>query len=348
MAARRLQIALGALVVAALATAGVFVGTSSNSPVPHVPAPAPSLTALAHELSAASHQNSLGTLAISLDQLSRDVTYIGFDRGCLVAFNAARPKGARPSNCFFGDQSATRTLVLYGDSNADMWLAAFDALGRTNHFRVELVARASCQIPDLALWNPAAHAPGVACTAFRQWALSEIARVHPFVTVVSDYEYGRRWDYQNRPVPATVDAAGVTRTLSSIGQHSLATVMLATPPALFVEPTQCLAINANHISRCDAPVACLSVANQSRPRCAFDPSTGRTWSLVQRLGAATRASGATYVNVDPLFCSTTACPAVVRHLVVNFDLRHVSQHYSVYINRALAQLLARDGVVLHS
>jgi hypothetical protein len=227
-----------------------------------------------------------------------------------------------------------------------MWLAAFDALGRREHFRVDLVARASCQIPELDLWNPAAHAPGVACSAFRKWALREIARVHPFVTVVTDYEYGLRWDYQHRVIPASIAARAVTTTLRAIGERSSSTVMLATPPALFVDPTQCLEINASHVSRCDAPIACLQLAHQESAACHFAPSTGRTWELVDRLPAAVRAGGASYVNVDPLFCSSSACPAVVDHLVVNYDLRHVAMHYSVFISRALGQLLLRAGVSL--
>lgn len=348
MAQRRSLIALGGVLVAGLISAGAVLGSSKPSTSPLVPAPAPSLAALGNDLATASHQHALSALAISLSQLSQDVTYIGFDRGCLVAFNSSRPTGSRPLNCFFGDQSSLRTLVLYGDSNADMWLAAFDALGRADHFRVELVARASCQIPDLALWNPAAHAPGVACTQFRRWALQEIARVRPFVTVVSDYEYGRRWDYRDQPVAASVDGAGVTRTLRAIGQHSLATVMLATPPALFADPVQCLAINSSNTSACGAPRQCLLAASESTPACQFAPSTGRTWALVQRLRAATEAARATYVSVNQLFCSATACPPVVRHLVVNFDLRHVSQHYSVFVSRALGELLSNAGVPLSS
>jgi hypothetical protein len=346
MTVRRSLIAVGVVVVAGLVISLVMLNGSTSSPTVAVPAPAASVAALAKDLALASPAQALPPLALSTSQLTSDVTYTGFDRGCLVAFNAARPTGTRPANCFFGDQSTSRTLVLYGDSNADMWLAAFDELGRLHHFRVELVARASCQIPDLKLWNPAAHAPGVACTAFRKWALGEIARIHPFVTIVSDYEYGRRWDYFDHPVAPSVEAAAVTRTLAAIAQHSTETVLLATPPALFVDPTQCLSLHSRDISRCGAPVACLSISHQSDPACTFASSTGRTWALVNRLHAASDAGGAHYVNVDSLFCSATACPAVVDHLVVNFDLRHVSLHYSVFVSRALGQLITSAGVAL--
>ena len=347
MTARRSIALVSALaVMAALIVTAVVATSSTSTRTVRTPVPAATLSALQRDLGAAARTEKLPALVVPLEQMSHDVTFVSFDRGCLVAFTASSATGDRPANCFFGDTHSSRTLILYGDSNADKCLGAFSALGVADQFRVELVARPSCQITELHLRTPAAHRAGVACTNFRHWALGEIARQHPFATVVTDYEYGRRWDYQHQPVPASVAANALTRTLHAITLRSRATIMLTTPPALLREPLTCLAIYSGAVARCDAPIACVNVTRQLSAACRFDPSTGRTWALVERLPGAVRAARATLVNVEPLFCSKDACPSIVDHLVVNFDLRHVSLHYSVFVSRALGELLAHAGVTL--
>jgi len=332
----------GTLAVIALCNAVA----GASGPTVAVPRPAVDAAQLSAALSAASRTISLPALAVPLSQVGNDVPFDGFDRGCLVPFTASTATGNRPHDCFFGDTTAARTLVLYGDSNADMWLGAFDQLGRREHFRVALVARASCQVPNLALWDPAAHAPGTACTAFRRWAVAEVARLHPFATVVVDYEYGLRWDYRHQPVaPQTaVDAFGTTvRRLAMTGTR---VVVLGMAPAMFTDPIQCLQTHTGGIGACASPVKCLTPSFRATPLCAFDPATGRTWAQLALLPGAVRSVGGTYVDVSSLFCTTTACPPVVDHLIVNFDLRHVTQHYTEYVAPVLSALISAAGVPL--
>jgi hypothetical protein len=69
-------------------------------------------------------------------------------RGCLIDESASTALGNRPANCDFGDVKSSRTMVPFGDSNAWMWLPAFNVLGRDLHFRVEFDARAGCEVAD--------------------------------------------------------------------------------------------------------------------------------------------------------------------------------------------------------
>jgi hypothetical protein len=278
--------------------------------------------------------------------MGSDVAYAGFDRGCLVAYNAASAMGGRPSDCFFGDTASTRTLVLMGDSNADMWLPAFDALGRTDHFRVELVARASCQLPDLALWDPVLHRPGTECSAFRRAAFRLIATVHPFATVLVDYEYGIRWNDEDQPYSPSDSARGITNTVRAVARHSGRVVMLGEPPAQFSDPVTCLETHEHNIAACDSPRVCATSLASTSSKCTFDPTTGRTWAYLPLLAHAVASGGGTYVPVTTLFCTPRACPSVVDHVVVMFDLRHVSEHYGELVAPALGTLLQRAGVPL--
>ncbi len=339
-------VALGAaLVASSLGTVGAIEVAGASTSGIAAPNPPATLGQLQVQLSRALTHTQLGALVVPLTSLSSDVPYSGFDRGCLVAFDAPSALGARPRDCRFGDVTSPRTLVLYGDSNADMWLATFDAIGRLDHFGVELIARASCQVNDSKLWDPALHQPGVQCTAFRAWAMREIARIHPAVTVVTDYGYGLQEDYHQRLVSPAEVGAGVQRTLTTLGASSRIVLYLGTPPPLSVEPGPCLAVHSTDVRACDVVTACLTETNQLRSECAFDPSTGRTWQLIDPVRRAATAAKALYVNTSAFFCVDTGCPSVVRGIVVNFDLRHISMHYSLYIAPAMADVLARGGVL---
>jgi peptidoglycan/LPS O-acetylase OafA/YrhL len=310
------------------------------------PAPAANSSALTAALEMASTQSALGRPIVPLSNLSGDFPSVAFDRGCLISFSAAGAATGRPSDCSFGDRSSPRTLVLFGDSNADMWVAAFDELGRLDHFRVELLARASCQLPDLPLWNPALHAPGTACTEFRAWAISEIGRLHPFATVLADYEYGLRWDYSDSLVSTDDAAAGLTRTIRQVAATGTTTFFMGMAPAVFSDPGQCLHIHGGDIGACASPVACLTSAGRASSTCAFDPASGRTWASVERLPATVAAGGGRLVDVTRLFCTESACPPVVSRIVVNYDLRHVTMHYTRYVALVLGAILDSDGARL--
>ena len=333
------------LLCAGLGVNSLTIASTSGATSFAVVTPVTSLSALQSQLAVAANLRTVPTLVVPLSALSKDVPFAGFDRGCLVAFNATSATGSRPANCFFGDLTSPRTMVLFGDSNADMWIAAFDALGQRNHFRVELLARASCQLPDLHLWNPAQHVAGKTCTAFRAWALGQIRQLHPFVVIATDYEYALRWNYRDQLISAHVAAIGLARTLEKIADTGAHTILLGPPPAVMSEPGLCLSTHTN-VANCAAPRLCLQKVNQARPICQFDPATGRSWDVVNQLASLAVAGNASYVSVDSLFCSRLACPAIVHHFIVNFDLRHVSMHYSIYVSEVLGQLLSSTGVSL--
>jgi hypothetical protein len=63
-----------------------------------------------------------------------------------IAFTAAlKPL---PTNlgttCSFSDTTATKTLMLFGDSQASMWLPAFNIAGELLHWKILLEAKDGC------------------------------------------------------------------------------------------------------------------------------------------------------------------------------------------------------------
>jgi peptidoglycan/LPS O-acetylase OafA/YrhL len=220
--------------------------------------------------------------------------------------------------CSFGDRSSTTTVLLLGDSTAAMWSSAFIRLAEAQHVRLVLIAKTGCAPwldPDLIFGggrNPY-------CDEWHRFELAEARRLHPAATFVTGYV--------GEPVSQAAVPDGVTRLLEALGRVSDHVTVLSNLPAVprgHADPATCVLVHPEDIRPCDLSVA------------AFQESYGWFRTALEQ-GAAT--SGASFVDLDPLFCTSTTCPMVVgRHLVWR-DLFHANVAYVGWVSRALGELL---------
>jgi hypothetical protein len=68
--------------------------------------------------------------------------------------------------------------------------------------------------------------------------------------------------------------------------------------------------------------------------------------MVEQLPTVVALGHGVLVKVDPLFCTSVACPPIVHGIIVNYDLRHVTMHYSRFVAIVLGQLISSSGVNL--
>ena len=254
------------------------------------------------------------------------------DATCLQKTTASATIG----NCVFGDTKATTTVVLYGDSNAAMWQPAFDAIGRSRHFRVILMARLGCTVTDIVqglAWLGFTADPG--CATFRTNAFKYISTLNkPRVFIAQLHRYPRApgnvvisaatWN------AATVRSLNKLRTVSSsltwlIGVPSPPTTGSAGTPGM---PSTCLAAHLTDTRPCNFTTAAgIMVANQN-----------------DDLKSAT-ATGTKTVVVTGLFCQSTTigsrslCPLQVNGVLPYADSWHIGATYAAYVSKPLAQLL---------
>lgn len=93
--------------------------------------------------------------------------------------------------CVFGDTAATRTIVLLGDSHAQMWLSAVVPAAMVLKYRVELLFLGGCPAATVTVWNPQPLPPFPAgyyrgCDRFRSQAIHAIDRLHPVLVLLSN------------------------------------------------------------------------------------------------------------------------------------------------------------------
>jgi peptidoglycan/LPS O-acetylase OafA/YrhL len=220
--------------------------------------------------------------------------------------------------CAFGDLASSRTVLLLGDSTAAMWSGAFVTLAEAHHDRLVLLAKTDCApwlTRDLIFRN----GPDPWCSSWHRFEVAEAARLHPTAIVVTGF----------LGLPANPDRvrAGVDHLLGDLRAITPDVTVLSNLPAVppgSLDPASCVLVHSTDVAPCNLSVA------------AFDAAYG---SFRAALVDGAHATGATFVDLDPLLCTATTCPVVVAHHLVYRDLFHLNTAYVAYVTTPLGTLL---------
>jgi peptidoglycan/LPS O-acetylase OafA/YrhL len=251
------------------------------------------------------------------------------DRGCLISYTALSATGTRPSNaqCTWGDLRSSRVVALVGDSHAAMWIDALSKVGRAEHFKVIMFARAGCHMSALPLWDYPAGTTGVGCTKFNEWMPNAVAATHPIAVVAADSSNGGDRNYAYKVLSQAEYESGFAAEMHRFPPHTLK-ILLGPQPYPSQDPSVCLLANPGGIQRCGVQRG--MVASEE--------------GLVA-VEIAAQEAGARFVDVNKWFCTSQECPPVVDHVYVYLPNRfHVSKHYSMLIYPAIQQSLRSVGL----
>ncbi|MGC2484792.1 MAG: SGNH hydrolase domain-containing protein [Acidimicrobiales bacterium] len=217
--------------------------------------------------------------------------------------------------CPLGDTTATKTMVLLGDSQAHMWAPAFIAIADAQHERLIVLAKDACP-PWLTTYLTTGMSPFPQCTAFHTWALAEIKKLHPAQIYVTGAE---------GPLGvSSVNLEPVTSLLKDLRKVSPSTTVLSNIPWPTNDPVTCLSAHSSDIGGC----------NMSDGE--FNNLYGKFHKILKE---AAKSSGATFANLDSLFCTKSTCPVVVANHLVYYDDYHITWQYADYVANALDQML---------
>ena len=223
--------------------------------------------------------------------------------------------------CALGDVEGSHTIVLLGDSQAQMWSGAFQGLALRHHDRLVVLSKSAC-----APWLDVPTKPGggafPACEAFRTRALAWIRAARPAQVVV------------------TGDPTGLGANPGSI-RRLLAALAPSTSSVRVLGPIPWYGPNWGGLD----PMSCLEVHAASIQQCAQHPARflAEYGADVGAMRAAAVSHHARYVNVLPLFCTAERCPTEVAHRLVYLDSRHMTWVYAEYLATPLSKLIGREG-----
>ena len=216
--------------------------------------------------------------------------------------------------CVFGDTSAKRTMVLYGDSHAAMWFTAVNAIAKHDAWKLVILSKGACPASLLPAHIP--YTPPGEYTQCDSWHAEMVRRIKaldPDLLVVTQ-------EVAHTPANKVYSPAawqrGLAQTLEELPAKRkvvLGNIPLSPGP-------KCLLAHAADVQACS--------------RLSY-------YILGPFYGAERRAAAqahATYVNVVPWFCAKR-CSPVIGNFDVYFDNAHVAVGYSEYLEGVLGRAL---------
>jgi hypothetical protein len=221
--------------------------------------------------------------------------------------------------CSFGDPHGTHTAVLYGDSHAAMWFASINYIALLSHWRLVILAKGDCPAVDLPFTNPPGFgAPGSTYTACEHWhafAQERIRQIHPDLVILTQYPNLGPGNVAYQP---SVWQKSLTKEIRRLPVPATRVIVLGNIPQIATGGPDCLSRNPDNVQRCSS----------------HDSPIISSMSDAEHRAAAT--TGAKYIDVVPMFCSTI-CTDVIGRYQPYWDQFHVTAAYSTVLGGFLAQ-----------
>jgi len=224
--------------------------------------------------------------------------------------------------CVRGDRRGKGLMVVYGDSNAQMWDSALSIIANRSHWRLVVLSKLGCPAEFVTVIPPGYPYINAICNPWHKWAVDWINTHKPNMLIVTQEDGGfYREPSANGMPPHSFSTGqwqqGLAALLRSITVPNIEKVVLGNIPLMSQNVPVCLSANPHDVQACSTPIVR-----------AVSPYIGAEM-------AAAQESGARYVYTTPWFCSTTCVPIVGRY-VVYFDIHHVTETYARYLRVVLA------------
>jgi hypothetical protein len=216
--------------------------------------------------------------------------------------------------CVFGDTVMRRTIVLFGDSHAQMWLPALAPAARSLGYRLLLVWEPGCPAVTISVWDAATHSSNTQCNTWRAKMIGQIKALAPALVLLAS----RTTDIPGAHNDPTTNAqwqAGLETTIAALKTTK-------TQVAVVGDIT---VFSPNELPQC---LAAYPTAVQS---CTVKNPNGKTRQHFAAEKAAATAEDVPYLDPQPWLC-TTLCSAVIGTMVAYFDTFHVSATYAEYLS----------------
>ena len=231
-----------------------------------------------------------------------------------------------PATCVLGDPAGDRTIVVYGDSHADQWTPAFEALARAHGLRLVMLARPSCPAVMLDFVRPGLGIVDPDCAGWREAALERIAQEAPDTVVLVQAARGSPIvDGRRITDGAAVQDAWDQGLRDAIGRiHAPNVVLFSAGLTLPFDGPGCLVEHDGDRSACTQAVPPSTIELHARER-----------AVAEELGAR-------YVDTTAWACPDGACPVVIGDLLVYRDDAHLTAPFVLSLTDRLGAALGLE------
>lgn len=238
--------------------------------------------------------------------------FYNFPGGCVAT------KGDVSSRriCRLGDTASSKTLVVFGDSHAQMWMPTVLRVAQWDRWVVVPLVKVSC-IPGR--WRRR----GTRCAAWYRWATRQAAALRPDVTLIVG-----SWAGTKNSAP---DIRAVALASSDLKRVSASVIVVGDAP---------------HQSR--NPVDCLLARDATMKTCTTR-ATGLHLRADDAIAAGARARRVGFIDTRGWFCARSGrapsdylCPLVVNQTIVWVDRGHISRTYGLQLAQPFRAAFRRE------
>jgi peptidoglycan/LPS O-acetylase OafA/YrhL len=218
------------------------------------------------------------------------------------------PAGCAPASdnqttsqvCQLGDVGATKSIVVMGDSHAQMWMPTILQLAAADGWVVRPLVKSGC---SPSTWTGADAT--VPCVAWLKWALSQARLIRPSVILIGAYYGGTTGLY------AQADENGITTLTSAVRGAAKHVILIADDDGIAEQPVDCLLARGANMSTCT------------------DVRSQADFQINDDLAALAASGSFTVMPTRGWFCDGYQCPLVVGRTVVYRDLGHITAAYAL-------------------
>jgi hypothetical protein len=235
--------------------------------------------------------------------------FYSFPKGC-----TAKQGQTSSTVCRLGDMSAAKTLVVIGDSHAQMWMPTILRVAKRDSWAVVPLVKLGC-VPSS--WT---HKDWP-CGIWYRWATQRARSVHPQVSLVIG-----SWSASHTP-PAALK--GVSALIRDAKRFSAATIVVGDSPHQHRNPVDCLLSSGSTMRTCASKATLLELQTDAAVAVA---------AAKQKVG---------FMNVTGWFCARASsvailCPLVVNRTISWIDQGHISETYGLELATPFRNAFRRE------
>jgi hypothetical protein len=227
------------------------------------------------------------------------------------------------TSCVYGDVKAKKTVVLFGDSHALMWLPAIAPAVTAHKEKLVVLWTNLCPASSVKFYDPKQDDP-THCDSWRATMIGIINKLAPSLVIIAE----RTAEVASGPYAFFNNAqwqVGLTKTIRELKKGTTKVAVIESAVAFRSIIPECLAANPNSVQKC----------SEVAPK----PSGGL---LQQAQINSAKATGSLLVRSAWWLCAGKACSPVIGNFIVVIDTGHISFSYAKYLSGVMGSALKRD------
>ena len=230
-----------------------------------------------------------------------------------------------PCPAYFGLKSATRTIVVFGDSFVSNWLPALNIAAKVLRVRFAAFEFSGCVTPFVPQ-PPFAGFPEADVQLCNEWhhnLPAAVIKLRPLAVIAAN------GSPEGWPVGDSEWVAGLKLAFQEMtpGASKTPRILLGAGPHFTTPAPACLAAYPTAIQSCTLT---------------YTPGSSSSFgAALLRDEAAVRAANAVLIPTAQWMCARDRCPTVVGERLVYLDADHISISYSEFLSAVLLKVLAK-------